>query len=172
MSLRTLIVCMSVHHHNTAKVANVLANTLHADVCDPKDLTAEKLSHYDLIGFGSGIYFGRFHSALRQKISELPDCPSAHRDAFLFSTEGLPSLFCLFHWPIKSRLIQKGFNIVGEFHCSGYDTVGPLWLLGGLNRRHPDNHDLEKAAAFARRLQIQLSKDESSKSLFGPVDLC
>ena len=158
MPLRTLIVCTSVHRGNTAKVARIIANTLHADVCNPSDLTKERLSHYDLIGFGSGVYFGQFHRTLRQKIIELPDDPLAHLKAFVFSTAGLPFLFRLWHWPIKYHLMRKGFDIIGEFHCRGFDTVGPLWLLGGINRQHPDNRDLEKAEVFARRLLNQLSQ--------------
>lgn len=164
MPLRTLIVCTSVHHQNTAKVAHMIANTLHADVCDPSDFTAERLSHYELFGFGSGVYFGQFHATLRQRIIELPDDPLAHRKAFVFSTEGLPCLFRFWHWPIKSLLMRKGFDIVGEFHCRGFDTVGPLWLFGGINRRHPDSRDLEKAAVFARRLLSQFSKEGPTNS--------
>jgi len=155
---RTLIVCMSIHHQNTAKIAHVLANIFHADMCEPTEVTLQKLCQYDLIGFGSGIYYGRFHPVLRQKIAELPNHSMLNRKAFVFSTEGLPSLFWLWNWPMKSRLLKKGFQIVGEFHCSGFDTVGPLWLLGGLNRRHPDHQDLDHAAEFGRRLLDQLSK--------------
>jgi hypothetical protein len=49
-------------------------------------------------------------------------------------------------------LERKGFDVVGEFHCRGFDSWGPLWLAGGINRRHPDAQDLDRAADFARRL--------------------
>jgi hypothetical protein len=42
--------------------------------------------------------------------------------------------------------------IIGEFACRGFDSWGPLFLIGGLNRHHPDARDLEQARQFARRL--------------------
>ena len=133
-------------------MASAIAEVLHAEVCSPEDVSAEKLAGYDLVGFGSGIYFGRFHSSLRQTIEDIRDGSQSHRKAFLFSTSGLPILWRLWHWPLRSRLLKKGFTIVGDFHCRGFDTVGPLWLLGGLNRRHPNERDLHNAAAFAHQL--------------------
>lgn len=162
---RTLIICKSVHHQNTAQVAGVIANILHADVCTPDEAVPERILDYDLIGFGSGIYFGRFHASLRQWVDQMPDISQLHRKAFVFSTEGLPALAWLWHWSLKSRLKNKGFDVIGEFHCSGFDTVGPLSLLGGLNRRHPDERDLENAAAFAREMRLKMSDVESANFL-------
>lgn len=159
---RTLILCKSVHHQNTARVARIIADTLVADLRSPEEVLPSAVQDYDLVGFGSGIYFGRFHSALRRWIEQLPDASPPHRRAFVFSTAGLPSLWRLWHWPLKSQLLKKGFEIVGEFHCSGFDTVGPLWLIRGLNRGHPDGLDLENTAAFARRLLTELSDAELS----------
>jgi flavodoxin len=164
-SLRTLILYVSVHHQNTATVAHVISSILHADLCTPDEVTHEKIDDYDLIGFGSGIYFGRFHPSLRQWINGLPDAPARHHKSFVFSTEGLPSLWRLWHWPLKSKLSQKGFDVVSEFHCSGFDSVGPLQLFGGLNRRHPDGTDLGRAEAFARQLLAQLADTDSSHNV-------
>jgi len=147
---KTLIICKSVHHQNTAKVAQAIANVLRAEICEPEDVPYARLDEYDLIGLGSGIYFGRFHSALRRWVCEMPNVPSQGRRVFLFSTSGLSFLWRVWHWPIKSRLQKKGWDVTGEFHCRGFDTVGPLWLMGGINRHHPDDRDLERAASFAR----------------------
>jgi flavodoxin len=157
-----LIVCKSIHHQNTAHIADAMAGVLHADVRSPEDVDPAKILDYDLIGFGSGIYFGRFHSSLLQWVEKVPEVSAKSRNSFLFSTEGLPSLGWLWHRSLKSRLLKKGFDIIGEFHCSGFDTVGPLFILGGLNRRHPDNRDLANAAAFARELLIKMPGTESA----------
>lgn len=149
-SERTLIICKSVHHGNTAKVAQAIGDVLHAQIFAPEDVPCARLDDYDLIGLGSGIYFGRFHSALRRWVRELPIGPPHGRRAFVFSTSGLPFLWRVWHWPLKSLLMKKGCDVIGEFHCRGFDTVGPLWLVGGINRRHPDERDLERAASFAR----------------------
>jgi len=46
----------------------------------------------------------------------------------------------------------EGYEISGEFSCRGFDTWGPLWLTGGLNRKHPDDRDLQRARDFARNV--------------------
>lgn len=150
--MKTLILCKSVHHQNTASIAHVLADVLNADIRAPEETPAKILDDYDLIGFGSGIYFGRFHSALRAWIDRLPESARLDRSAFVLSTAGLSSLWRCWHSPLKARLKQKGFNVVTEYHCRGFDTFGPLWLFGGIHRRHPDQRDQERAAEFARQL--------------------
>lgn len=123
LSLQTLIICASIHHHNTAKVARVIGGVLNAEICTPEEVSPTNVADYNLIGVGSGIYFGRFHSSVRQWIDRLSASP---QKVFVFSTEGLPSLWRFWHWPIKSMLLKKGFTVVGEFHCGGLDTVGPF----------------------------------------------
>jgi flavodoxin len=149
-----LILCKSVHHQNTAAVAKAIESVFSADDCHPEDVSVEVIRNYDLIGFGSGIYFGQFHSALRRWVRQLPDAAPNRQQAILFSTSGLSWLWRIWHRSFRHLLLRKGFEVIGEFHCRGFDTVGPLWLLGGLNRRHPDERDLANAAAFASQLQI------------------
>ena len=66
---------------------------------------------------------------------------------------------------IVETLRDNGFEVVGEFHCAGFDTVGPLRWFGGLNRHHPDERDLNSAAAFARRLLIESFDADSAQPL-------
>lgn len=160
---KTLIVVKSVHHLNTAKVAAVIAGVLQADVLAPEEATPDLLSGYDLVGFGSGIYFGRIHSALRHWIRQLRPSTAA-QPAFLFSTAGLPFLRLVWHWPFKRQLSRRGFEVIGEFCCRGFDTVGPLRLVGGLNRGHPDEADLARAAEFAGQLFKTLTERVRAKS--------
>ncbi len=91
MSGKSLILCKSIHHQNTAKVARAMADVLGADVTCPEEFSSASLSDYELVGFGSGVYYGRLHGAL-------------------------------------------------------YD-----WLRG-LNRKHPDERDVERARKFAQQL--------------------
>jgi flavodoxin len=144
-----LILCKSVHHGNTARVAEAMAGVLGATVASPEERPASHLDAYELIGFGSGIYYGRMHQALFDWLSGLPDSLSHNRRAFVFSTSGLPFLAGVWHWPLRRMLVRKGFPVVGAFACRGFDTWGPLWLAGGLNRKHPDDRDLERARCFA-----------------------
>jgi len=41
---------------------------------------------------------------------------------------------------------------VGEFSCRGWDTNGWLEKIGGINKGHPNEKDLERARRFAERL--------------------
>ena len=155
-AFRTIILCDSVHHQNTAKIARAIAEPLAACVVEPEQARHDILDQYDLIGFGSGVYFGRLHPALFEWLDTVPDKLSAsttpRKAAFIFSTSGLSFLAPFWHAPLRGKLAQKGFDLIAEFHCRGFDTWGPLWLVGGINKHHPDQHDLERAASFARRL--------------------
>lgn len=144
--LRSAIVVASVHHGNTMKIAQAMADALNAQVLSAADVNAGELGDYDLVGFGSGIYFGRHHRLLRTLIASLNPVPDS---VFVYSTAGLPFLSHLFHWSLRRILTKRGCSVVSEFSCRGWDTVGPLLLLGGINRRHPNEEDKHKAKMFA-----------------------
>lgn len=62
--------------------------------------------------------------------------------------------------PIQRRLVLKGFRVLGSFSCRGFDTVGPLRLVGGLNKGRPNVRDLD-LAAFAARLRDRAAGPET-----------
>ncbi len=126
--MKTLIVCASVHHHNTEKVARVMAEVLGAKVCSPEAASSECLDNYNLIGFGSGIYYGRFHESLRARIALLPTMPSSERPAFVFSTSGLPWLWRFWHRPFTTLLTQKGFRVCPDPHSESVAVSKELAL--------------------------------------------
>ena len=142
---RTAIVYASVHHGNTRQIAEVLASEMSADLFAADDST-KSLADYDLVGLGSGIYFGRHHRSIRQLVMSWNVPP---KRVFVFSTAGLPFLRYFQHSSLRRRLRKKGCEIVGEFCCRGWDTVGPLWLFGGINRKRPNERDLRRARQFA-----------------------
>lgn len=146
---RCLLLVTSVHHGNTATVAEAMAGALGAEVAAPESVPYTSLSGCGLVGFGSGVYYGQLHPALFDWLRGLPDAPATSAPAFIFSTSGLPFLATLWHRPLRRLLARKGFRVVGEFACRGFDTWGPLWLTGGLNRAHPDERDLARARTFA-----------------------
>ena len=149
---KTLLICKSVHHQNTARVARALATVLDAEIAAPEQVPFTSLDDYSLVGFGSGVYYGRMHPAVSDWVRGLPDVAVPTTPAFVFSTSGLPFLTWCWHAPLKRAIARKGFRLLGEFACRGFDTWGPLWLAGGLNRKHPDDRDLERAEAFARTI--------------------
>jgi len=108
---------------------------------------------YDLIGFGSGIYGGKFHQTLIQFIEGLPTF--AGKQAFIFSTRGGAEGHG--HAALKEMLVNRGFSITGDFSCKGWLTAGPLKLFGGINKGRPNADDLEEARVFARGLKEKLA---------------
>ena len=39
-------------------------------------------------------------------------------------------------------IAYKHDNIVGRFSCKEFDTFGPLKLIGGVSKGHPDEKDI------------------------------
>jgi flavodoxin len=151
--MKALIIYISVHHGNTEKVAKTMANILDAALLEVEQADASMLEQYDLIGFGSGIYFGKHHESLLDFVDKLPML--RNKKVFIFSTSGLRKIrfFHNFDKPLKERLQRKGFDIIGEFSCRGLDTYRATKLVGGINRGRPTAQDLKQAENFARSLK-------------------
>lgn len=147
--MKTLIICISIHHGNTKKIAKTMSEVLDAEVLEPANIEVSRLDKYELIGFGSGIYGWKHHNSLSTLIDKLPH---TNKKAFIFSTRGnFIRLVPLenYHKDIRNRLLEKEFEIIGEFSCLGFDTSGPLRFVGGKNKEHPNGEDLDKARKFA-----------------------
>ena len=149
--MNSLIVCRSRSHGNTERVARAMAEVLGARLVHPEDIAPAEVAQYDVVGFGSGIYGLAFDTDLRRFVGMLP--PVDDKAAFVFATSGLGRVVEL---PVRPRLATligaAGYRIVGTFCCRGFDTWTPLRIVGGLNKGRPDDADLDRARAFARRI--------------------
>lgn len=145
--MKTLIICFSYHHKNTEKIASIFAKNLDAEIKTPAQVDPNSLSNYDLVGFGSGIAFGKHYQELLDLAGKLPK--ATNTKAFIFSTSGQTGKTSKFHKKLREALESKGFMIVEEFNCAGFDTYGALKLFGGIQKGHPDDDDLKQAEAFA-----------------------
>jgi len=130
-----------------------MANILDAGLLQVKQVDTSILEQYDLIGFGSGIYFGKHHQNLLDFVDKLPLIQN--KKAFIFSTSGLRKIRFIhnFDKPLKEKLQRKGFDIIGEFSCRGYDTSPAAMIVGGINKSRPDAKDLKQAEDFAKSLK-------------------
>jgi len=155
---KVLIVYFSFHHLNTKKITEAMGEELEAQVLKVGDTKKENILNYDLIGFGSGIYFWKHHKNLLEFVRSLR--VDGSKKAFVFSTSGVP-FGGIFHRLLKKELIKKGFEIVGEFNCLGWDTVGPLKFIGGINKGRPNEKDIKRAKEFARMI-----KERNNQSKF------
>jgi flavodoxin len=154
---KCLLVLYSFHHNNTAKVADVFARVLDAEIRAPQQVDPQDLEAYTLVGLGSGIYGDKHHKSLLDLADRLPQ--AADRKAFIFSTCGVPAmgmtdeLVSGNHAALREKLQAKGYVIVGEFGCVGFNTNSFLKAFGGINKGRPNVQDLERAEAFAQRLK-------------------
>lgn len=151
--MRTAVCYHSRHHGNTLKVLEAMAGEGGMELIDVTARLAVRLEEYDCIGFASGVYFGKIHdSVLAFARQHLP--------------EGRPVFFVCTYGGGKggstralSRLAkERNCPVLGEFSCKGYDTFGPLRLVGGIAGGHPDERDLERARGFFRRLRDRLER--------------
>jgi flavodoxin len=151
--MKSLIIYFSVHHGNTEKIARAMASVLDAVLLQVRQAATNTLAQYDLIGFGSGIYFGKHHKTLLDFVDKLPMVE--YREAFIFSTSGLRRMWLVhdFNKALEERLRRRGFDIVGEFSCRGLDTYRANGLVGGINKGRPNARDLQQAEDFARGLK-------------------
>ena len=151
--MKTLVIYSSSHHQNTAKIASVIASCLKAKLTTIDLVKPEQIKNSDLIGFGSGIYFGRFDEKLLRFIQNLPK--TRGQKAFIFSTSGLKRVPFIydFHKQPRGMLRNRGFKIVNEFSCCGWDSFGILKIVGGINKGRPNQNDLKKARQFANQLR-------------------
>ena len=149
--MKTLVLYKSLCHGNTQKVAAVIAETLKAEIKTLEDTDRERIPEYEMIGFGSGIFYQKHHKTLFDFVESLPE--TKNKQAFVFSTSGL----CLpeFNTPLETVLKKKGFQITGSFACKGWDTWGPYKLVGGIAKGRPDESDLQLAREFAAALPLK-----------------
>jgi flavodoxin len=152
--MKSLIVVFSYHHKNTQKVAEVMAKVLDAQLKSPQQTNPEELNQYDLVGFGAGIDSGKHYKQILDFADAIPQVTD--KKAFIFSTSGLTGEKKLTkdHLALSEKLQSKGYLIVDEFQCKGFNTNSFLKYFGGINKGRPDEEDLKRAEAFAEKLKV------------------
>jgi flavodoxin len=153
VDLNALIILFSYHHKNTEKIAKVFAKILNAQIKTPKQASPEEPQQYDLVGFGAGIDSGKHYRELLDFADTLPQV--TEKKAFIFSTSGVTGEKKLEkdHSALRIKLQSKGFLIVDEFQCKGFNTNSFLKYFGGINKDRPNEEDLKDAEEFAQNLK-------------------
>ena len=139
--MKAVIVYYSAHHGNTKKVAQAIARDRDVTLIDASAVKSADLTGYELIGFASGIYFGKFHESVLEFAKN--NFPEGKKVFFLSTYGGNSSTKA-----IEEAIRDKAPEIVGQFGCKGYDTFGPFKLVGGIARGRPNETDLENARRF------------------------
>ncbi|MFP4005499.1 MAG: flavodoxin family protein [Candidatus Hadarchaeia archaeon] len=154
--MRALIICKSCHHYNTLKIAKAIGEVLDADIRPPNECEPSFVKDYDLMGFGSGIYWGKYHEDIFSFVEKLSE--TYRKYAFIFSTSGLGKIPILNDYGrrIREKLEEKGFHILGEFSCRGHDTFSVLKLVGGIYKGRPNRENIFSAKEFAENIREKI----------------
>jgi len=154
--MKSLLILFSYHHKNTEKIAKVFAKALDAQIRTPQQVSPEELQDYGLVGFGSGIYGEKHHELLLDLADTLPRV--TNKKAFIFSTSAImgEDKVAKDHSLLREKLQSKGYTIVDEFACKGYNTNSFLKYFGGMNKGRPNAEDLKNAEEFAQNLKQSL----------------
>ena len=117
-----------------------MAEALSAELFKPAEVNPETLGNYDLVGFGSGIYNGKHHQDLFELVARIP--ASQGNRVFVFSTSGFGTTKP--NEKLIKELVAKGFKVIGDFACKGFDTAGINKLYGGAAKGRPNQADLQE----------------------------
>ncbi|MBR4462542.1 MAG: flavodoxin family protein [Erysipelotrichaceae bacterium] len=150
--MKPIIVYASTHHGNTRKIVDAIAKEYGVETVDATGVKEKDLSKYDLIGFASGIYAGKFHPSIRQFAkNNLP----VNKKIFFLSTSAMNRDFSA---SMKEALNGKDPDVLGKYSCFGYNTFGPFKLIGGTSKGHPDEEDIRNALAFYKKISETCSR--------------
>lgn len=126
-----------------------MAEAVGADLVSPAEFSPELASRYDVLGFGSGVYHHELDSKLLEMIDWLPK--GENKPVFVFSTSafGIKAP----HKTTTAKLVNKDYQIIGEFACPGKDTYRyAKFFFGGFSKRRPSARDLDAATVFAQKI--------------------
>jgi len=154
--MKSLLVLFSYHHKNTEKIAKVFARVLDAQIKTPQQISPEELQQYDLVGFGSGIYGAKHHKSILDLADKLLEI--TNKKAFIFSTSALTDEAKVLedHSLLREKLQSKGYIIVDDFQCKGFNTNSFMRFFGGMNKGRPNAEDLKHAEEFIQNLKQNL----------------
>lgn len=144
---KTAIVYASIHHGNTRKLVEAISDNYAITKIDADLQQKADLSQYELIGFASGIDFGKFYDSIEQFLRE--NLPENKKVFFLYTCAKTSETFTQ---TIREEALKKGAILMGEYGCRGYNTYGAWKLIGGMNKHHPNKAELDGAVAFYESL--------------------
>lgn len=143
MDKKILIVVDSTHLRNTMKIATAMGEAVVATITNVEGTEKYRPEDFDLVGYGSGIYFGKHSKKLMELVEKQDD---GKANVFVFSTSGTGNVKN--NGALEELLKSKNKAVLGSFCCKGHDKFAMFKLVGGLNKGRPDDNDLENARQF------------------------
>ena len=155
--MKILSIVESPHQGNTLKVAQAMAEAAPMDIISVSDAPEYNLRDYDIVGFGSGIYFGKHDKRIMELADKFCDDKAY---TFVFSTSG-SSGFMKNNKALADLLKSKNKVVLGSFGCKGLDKFSVFKLLGGLNKGRPNKSDLKEAQKFILNVVKNYERSEA-----------
>ena len=139
------IVYSSTHHGNTEQVLYKIKEKYPETVLiKAVDFNPDDFKRYDTVGFASGIFYFKFAKSVDTLFEQA--LASGVQKLFFIYTAGAVNTG--FEKTLRKRTEQNGKICLGIFGCKGFDTFGPLKLIGGLNKGRPNENDFKNAIDF------------------------
>ncbi|UTC89470.1 flavodoxin [Treponema denticola] len=139
------IVYSSTHHGNTEKVLNKIKEKFPETVLiKAGDFNLDDFNRYEAIGFASGIFYFKFAKPV-DKLFERALVSGVQKLFFIYTAGAVNAGF---EKALRKKTEQSGKICMGIFGCKGFDTFGPLKLIGGLNKNSPNEKDFKNAIDF------------------------
>jgi hypothetical protein len=90
-----------------------------------------------------------------------------NKNVFIFSTAALTKdkKRDKDHSALREKLESKGYLVVDEFQCKGFNTNSFMRFIGGMNRGRPNAKDLKNAEECAQKIKQKLQKESRMKSV-------
>ena len=140
---KTVIIYASTHHGNTRKLIEAISEKYQIDIIDAIEQKFANLSEYDLIGFASGIDFGKFYDAVEQFLKD--NLPENKAVFFMYTCARDDKDFT---YTMRTEAMKRHALLLGEYGCRGYNTYGAWKVIGGMNKHHPTKKELDGAVQF------------------------
>ncbi len=103
----------------------------------------EDLREYDRIGIASGIYYGKFQKEMLEYLEE--KLPERKQKFAIFTCGRMTKVYTK---DIKALAEKRNCEYLGDYGCYGYDTFGPFKAVGGIQKGHPTEEEIQKAVTF------------------------
>lgn len=143
MNKKIVIIYASTHHRNTYKLVKAISDKYHIDIIDATQQSSASLENYDVIGFASGIDFGKFYESI--EIFAKENLPMEKQVFFLYTCAKNRKGFTD---SMRGIVTQKKAVILGEYGCKGFNTYGSWKVIGGMNKNHPTEDEILQAVEF------------------------
>ena len=142
--MKILLIIKSTHQQNTLKIAEAMSEVAPLTFVELENVKNYNLKDYDIVGFGSGIYYGKHDKELIKFIESLNNEPSYN---FVISTSGSKN-YDKYNKSLIKLLESKNKTVLGSFGCKGLDKFFIFGLFGGINKGRPNEADLDAAQQF------------------------